>query len=420
MAPYVLFPGDLALAHNSGSLTPPATRTSNATASLPTYAAAQRYQTLHRRSPRPRDAFTIFLHVFTAQYKNRLPAHRTEVRLIALPIWDGLAREERLFYETLARQEREFCERGHTTPALQRRVSARDGGSRNSRERQMVLNRSVAGRDQPHWPVAQVDPQAFVNRFPIMTPTAADENLRIQYPSSSIIDVMDVSTDVVAHNVCTTEGQAMIDLQHGQATQGMPTSHQWLPSISIPPVVTESSISDSLIHDSVPYYRDISGQSFLITNQSTTPQYLPSAPVVAPIAHRPNDHPPTEKGPPTEMDHPLTIGILLRAPGMVSKTLNTSSGHQLHYVLMVAHQQSMVDMTTCSGFEDGLAYTAMKRRGRNEFRHNSASKTGFQRINQCLDIHMHQLYPARFFLAFWEYGCMHDSVEMVPGWDYVL
>ncbi|KAK0475778.1 hypothetical protein IW261DRAFT_1492899 [Armillaria novae-zelandiae] len=287
MAHYALFPGDLAPAHNNGSLAPPATRTSNALTSLPFYAAAQPSQTLHhRRSPRPRDAFTIFLHVFTAQYKNRLPTHRNEVRLIARPIWDGLAREERHFYETLARQEREFCERNHTTPVLQRHVSARDGGSRNSGEHQMVLPRSVLGRDIPHRPIAQVDPQAFVNRVPIRTPTAVSESLRTQYPNSS---VMNVNTDVlVAHNVHTTEGQVMIDVQHEQARQGMPTSHQWPASISIPPAVTETSIGDSQIRDSVPFYRDTSGQSFLIMDRPTTPQYLPSAPVAVPIAHRPN------------------------------------------------------------------------------------------------------------------------------------
>ncbi|KAK0487994.1 hypothetical protein EDD18DRAFT_1191718 [Armillaria luteobubalina] len=282
MAHYTLFHGDLAPAYNNGSLTPPATRTSNATASIPSYAAAQPYQTLHRRSPRPRDAFTIFLHVFTAQYKNRLPTHRTEVRLIARPIWDGLAREERLFYETLARQEREFCQRDHTTPALQRRVSVRNGGSRNSRGHQMALSRSVLGGDVPHWPVTQVESQVFVNHAPTMTPTAAPGSLGIQYPTFSM---MNVNTDPVAHNVHTIEGQSMIDLQHGQAT---PTSHQWPASISIPPAVTETSVSDSQIHDSVPYYRDTLIQSFLITNQPTTPQYLPSAPVVVPIAHRPN------------------------------------------------------------------------------------------------------------------------------------
>ncbi|KAK0216808.1 hypothetical protein IW262DRAFT_1506813 [Armillaria fumosa] len=254
MAHYTLFHGDLAPAHNNGSLTPPATRTSNATTSLPSYAAVLADET-------------------PLLYSSML---------IALPIWDGLAREEQLFYETLARREREFCGRDHATPALQRRVSARDSGSRNIRGRQMVLSRSVLSRDLPHLPVAQVDPQALVNRVPIMTPTAAPEILGIQYFNSS---TMNVNTDPVAHNVHTIEEQPMIDLRHGQAT---PTSPRWPVSISIPPAVTETSISDSQIHDSVPYYHDTSGQSFLITNQPTTPQYLPSAPIVAPIAYRPN------------------------------------------------------------------------------------------------------------------------------------
>ncbi|PBK89614.1 hypothetical protein ARMGADRAFT_1033149 [Armillaria gallica] len=283
MAHYALFPGDLALSHN-GSLTLPATRTSNATTSLPSVAAAQPYR-IPRRHPRERDSFTIFLDVLIAMYKSRLPTQRTEARRIARTFWNGLPREEQLFYETLARQEREDYERDDAAPALQHRVSARDSGLRSSRGRQMVSSRSVVDRDLSHWPAAQVDSQAFVNRAPTITPTVAPGIPRVQYPNSFM---MNVNTDLVAHHVYTTEGQAMIDLQHGQATQGMPTSHQWPASTSIPTAVTETSISDSQIHNSVSYYHDASGQSFGIMNQTAIPQHLPSAPVVAPVAHRPN------------------------------------------------------------------------------------------------------------------------------------
>ncbi len=75
----------------------------------------------------------------------------------------------------------------------------------------------------------------------------------------------------------------MIDVQHGQATQGLQTSYQWPASISIPASLTETSVSDSQTHNPVSYYRDTSGQSFMIMNQAAIPQYLPSAPIVAPI-----------------------------------------------------------------------------------------------------------------------------------------
>ncbi|KAK0234952.1 hypothetical protein EDD85DRAFT_1024834 [Armillaria nabsnona] len=94
---------------------------------------------------------------------------------------------------------------------------------------------------------------------------------------------MNSNTDVVPHNV----HQTSIDLQHGQATQSMPTSHQWPAFTSIPTAVTETSFSDSQIHYPVSFYGDTSGQSFAIMNQAAIPQH-PSAPVVALITHRPN------------------------------------------------------------------------------------------------------------------------------------
>lgn len=145
---------------------------------------------------------------------------------------------------------------------------------------------SVVDRDLPHWPVAQgIDTQDFVSYAPTITPTAASEIPRVQYPTSFM---MYGNTGAVLHDVHFTHGQGMINAHHGQATQGPQTAHQWPPSISIPTAITETSVSDSRIPDAVSYYRDTSGQSFAIMNQTAIPQYLPSALVVAPIPHRPN------------------------------------------------------------------------------------------------------------------------------------
>ncbi len=86
----------------------------------------------------------------------------------------------------------------------------------------------------------------------------------------------------------TWQGQAMTDAHLGQATRGMQTSHQWPASSMIPTATPETSVSDSQIHNPVSHYHDTSGQSFALTNQTAIPQYLPAAPVVAPVAHRQN------------------------------------------------------------------------------------------------------------------------------------
>ncbi len=208
-----------------------------------------------------------------------LPRQQTEVSTIAGAIWRGLSDEQQLIYQTLARLEREAYERDNPAPASQPRVSAGGNGSRSSRGRRMIPSQSVV--DVLHGPGAQ----AFLYRAPTAAPTAAPEIPRVQYSTSSM---MNGNTDGVLHDVYFTQGQGMIDTHHGQATQGLQTSHQWRASASIPTVITETSVSDSQTHNPVSYYRDTSGQSFAVMNQTAIPQYLPSTPVVAPIARRPN------------------------------------------------------------------------------------------------------------------------------------
>jgi hypothetical protein len=148
----------------------------------------------------------------------------------------------------------------------------------------MIPSQSVV--DVLHGPDTQdMDAQAFLHHAPTAAPTAALEIPCVQYLTSSM---MNGNTDAVLHDAYFTQGQGMIDTHHGHATQGMQTSHQWPASISIPTAITETSVSDPQIPDHVSYYRDTSGQSFAVMNQTAIPQYLPLAPVVAPIARRPN------------------------------------------------------------------------------------------------------------------------------------
>ncbi|PBK66064.1 hypothetical protein ARMSODRAFT_1048629 [Armillaria solidipes] len=278
---HTLLLSDLALSDNSLQLFPPATRASSASTPVSS-------STPTRPCRRPRNAFIIFRDVFLAVNKNILPRQQTEVSSIAGAIWRGLSGEQQLIYQTLARLEREAYERDDPAPALQRRVSAGANDSRNSRRRRVIPSQSVV--DLLHGPVAQgMDAQAFLYRAPTIAPTATPEIPRVQYPSSFM---MNGNTDAVFLDVHTTQGQGIIEVQHGQATQGLRTSHQGPASISVPTqatAITETSISDS--QTPVSYYRDTSGQSFAIMNQTAIPQYLPSAPIVAPIARRPNPDP---------------------------------------------------------------------------------------------------------------------------------
>ncbi|SJL09056.1 uncharacterized protein ARMOST_12432 [Armillaria ostoyae] len=263
-------------------LNAPATRASNALTPVSSSTPTQPYQTPGRR---PRNAFIIFRDVFLAVNKNMLPRQQTEVSAIAGAVWRGLSDEKQLIYQTLARLEREAYERGNPAPASQRRVSAAGGsGSRNSRGHRMIPSQSAV--NVLHGPGAQdMDAQAFLYRAPTIAPAAASEMPRIQDPISFM---MNGNTDKVLHDVHTTQGQGMIDVHHGQATQGLQTSHQWPASASIRTAIAETSVSDSQIPNPVSYYRDTSGQSFAIMNQTAIPQYLPSAPIVAPIARHPN------------------------------------------------------------------------------------------------------------------------------------
>ncbi|KAK0487995.1 hypothetical protein EDD18DRAFT_648077 [Armillaria luteobubalina] len=122
-------------------------------------------------------------------------------------------------------------------------------------------------------------------RAPNIAPTAAPEIPRDQLPTSSL---MNSNTDPVFLDVHATQGQGMVDTYHGQATQGRLTSHQWPASASISTTVAETFVSDSQIPSPVYYYRDASGQSFAIMNQTAIPQYRSSAPTVAPIARHPD------------------------------------------------------------------------------------------------------------------------------------
>ncbi|KAK0183681.1 hypothetical protein F5146DRAFT_708287 [Armillaria mellea] len=278
MAHYASFPGNLA-SYNSSS-TPPVIRASNTTTPLTSFASAL---IPRRRRRRGRDAFAVFVDVYIAKHKYSLPTPKAEVRLIARPIWDGLPKEEQIFYETLARREREYYEHDNAAPALQRRVSAQGDGSRNSRGRQMAAHSlSVVDRDLPQWLVAQGMDTQDVYYAPAITPTTASGIPPIQHPDSFM---MDVNIDAVPHN---TLGQDMIHSQHGQATQGVRANRQRQASFFIPAVATVPSASDSQNYNTVPYYRDTSGQIFAVMNQPAMPQYFSSAPVVAPVAHHPN------------------------------------------------------------------------------------------------------------------------------------
>ncbi|KAK0216813.1 hypothetical protein IW262DRAFT_1393660 [Armillaria fumosa] len=271
--PYTLFPGNLA-SSRSVSLTPPAIRGPNAGTPLPSFATVQPYRIPSRR---PRNAFIIFRDVFLAANKNILPRQQTKVSTIAGAIWRGLSEEQQLIYQTLARLEREVYEHDNPAPASQRRVSS---GSRNSRGRRGIPVQSVD--DLLHGPIAlDLDPQVFLYRAPSIAPTAAYEISRAQYPTFSM---MNGTTDAVLHDVHTTQGQ----IRHGQATQGTQTSRQSSASASIQATLAETSVTDSQFHNPVSYYRDTSGQSFAVMNQAVIPQYLPSTPIAAPIAHRPD------------------------------------------------------------------------------------------------------------------------------------
>ncbi len=226
----------------------------------------------------------IFREVFLAVNKYILPRQQTDVSIIAGKIWHGLSDEQQLIYQTLARLEREAYEHDNPVPASQLRVSAGGNGSRSRRGRRMIPSQSVV--DVLHGPGTQdMDAQAFLPRAPIVAPPAALEIPRIQYPTSSM---MNGNTDAVLHDAYFTQGQGMIDVQHGHATQGMQTSYQWPASISIPTATPETSVSASQIPNPVSYYRDTSGQTFAIMDQTAIPQYLPSTSIVAPIARRPN------------------------------------------------------------------------------------------------------------------------------------
>ncbi|KAK0435689.1 uncharacterized protein EV420DRAFT_1592664 [Desarmillaria tabescens] len=265
---YDSFPNNLLLAHNGTlALAPPASRTA---APVPSFAATQPYQI---RGRRPRNPSTIFRDIFFATYKVLLPSNEAEVSRLASDAWHELSEEERLFYKTIAKLEKEAYELGKSTHALQRRGSTGDKGSKNDGGRRMIPSLSVA--NLPYGSVAQgMDAQSFFYR----TPTAAPEIPRIQYPPFFM-----TNTDTITHDVHATQGQGMTDVQHGRATQSMQTSQQWPP---VPAAFAESS--DSQIHNPVSYYHDVSGQSFAVMNQAVIPQYLPSAPAAAPVVHRPN------------------------------------------------------------------------------------------------------------------------------------
>ncbi|KAK0234956.1 hypothetical protein EDD85DRAFT_841223 [Armillaria nabsnona] len=205
MAHYASFPGNLALSHNGLLIAQASNTLTPVSSSTPT----QPYR-IPRRRRRGRDAFAVFVDVYIAKHKHRLPTQKTKVRLIARSIWDRLPREEQLIYQKLAREEREDYERDNAAPALQRCVSARGSGSRNSRGCQMAAHSlSIVDRDLPHWPVAQgMDTQTFLYRAPTVAPTAAPEIPRVQYSTSSM---MNGNTDAVLHDVYFTQGQGMID-----------------------------------------------------------------------------------------------------------------------------------------------------------------------------------------------------------------
>ncbi|KAK0436851.1 uncharacterized protein EV420DRAFT_1770235 [Desarmillaria tabescens] len=215
----------LLLAHNGTlALAPPASRTA---APVPSFAATQPYQI---RGRRPRNPSTIFRDIFFATYKVLLPSNEAEVSRLASDAWHELSEEERLFYKTIAKLEKEAYELGKSTHALQRRGSTGDKGSKNDGGRRMIPSLSVA--NLPYGSVAQgMDAQSFFYR----TPTAAPEIPRIQYPPFFM-----TNTDTITHDVHATQGQGMTDVQHGRATQSMQTSQQWPP---VPAAFAESSDS---------------------------------------------------------------------------------------------------------------------------------------------------------------------------------
>ncbi|KAK0436836.1 uncharacterized protein EV420DRAFT_1652372 [Desarmillaria tabescens] len=175
----------------------------------------------------------------------------------------------------MARLEREVYE--CDIPTQHCGSSAGSNSSGNSRWRSRAPSWTAA--DPPHEPLTiGIDRQASVYHAPTIAPTAAPAIPRVQYLASF---PMNIDDNVMLQDVHVTQGQRN---QQVHATQGMEAPYQPQASISVPAAITESS--DSQIHNPVPYYHNASSQSFnAVMNQAAAiTQYLPSAPVAAPVA----------------------------------------------------------------------------------------------------------------------------------------
>ncbi|KAK0234959.1 hypothetical protein EDD85DRAFT_954470 [Armillaria nabsnona] len=264
LQPYTLL-SDLALVHN-GSSTPPVAQTSNATTLVP-----------KTPSRRPRTPFIIFRDVFLAANKNMLPKRQIEVNAIAGPVWHGLSEEQQLVYKTLARLEREVYERDNPAHALQHRGSSGGKGSKDDQGCTRIPSQSAA--DLPHGPGIQgTEAQNFPYHAPTTAPAVAPRVPHVQNPTLFMMN-----TDEMLYDVHATQGQSMVDTQHGYAARNMQFSYQWPASTSVATTFAEQS--DPQIHNHATYYHNASGQNFAIMNPTAILQYLPSVPAVAPTAH---------------------------------------------------------------------------------------------------------------------------------------